>query len=256
MKLQFQKYQGTGNDFIILQGSPSLDQEQIQSLCDRRMGIGADGLIIIDKHPKLDFKMIYYNSDGLQSSMCGNGGRCAVVFANSQGMAGTQCRFEAIDGEHQGYLEDGFTRISMQDVDQVSYSEDHFELDTGSPHYVKFVANVSTVDVKTQGAEIRNRAPYQEQGINVNFVSEQGSGIALRTYERGVEDETLSCGTGVVAAAISFAIKAGLPDGKHNIGVTALGGELEVSFIRQGEHFNALWLKGSATFVYTGELDL
>ncbi len=256
MKLQFQKYQGTGNDFIILQGSPSLDQKQIQNLCDRRTGIGADGLIMLDKHPKLDFKMIYYNSDGLQSSMCGNGGRCAVLFANRQGMAGTECRFEAIDGEHQGYVEDGYTRISMQNVDQVSRSEEHFELDTGSPQYVKFVADVSAVDVKTQGAEIRNRTPYQKQGINVNFVSEQGNGIALRSYERGVEGETLSCGTGVVAAAISFAIKAGLPDGKHGINVTAQGGELEVSFIKQGENFKELWLKGPAAFVYSGELDL
>jgi len=257
--LQFSKYQGTGNDFIMLDarngGFPLLSPEKISFLCDRRFGIGGDGLIMIRTHPDLDFKMVYYNSDGHEGTMCGNGGRCAVAFAKKTGIISDQARFEAIDGIHEGWINKNFVKLTMQPVRGIKILKDHYELNTGSPHYVKFVDNAEKTDVRNEGPAIRYSNAFRETGINVNFVSPYKEGIFVRTYERGVEDETLSCGTGIISSAICAAILS--KSDKNSYTIYTRGGKLQISFRKvSNDHFENIILAGPVGFVFEGSIKI
>ena len=263
--MKFYKYQGTGNDFIFIDNRensfPKTDSKLIEKLCDRRFGIGADGLILLENDAETDFRMVYYNSDGNQSSMCGNGGRCIVAFAKSLNLINGQTTFLATDGLHHAYiLENGIISLGMKDVDEVKIQDGYVFLNTGSPHHVMLVDDLENYDVKTNGAKIRYSDLYGESGSNVNFVkqqslrdSKQSNHFQLRTYERGVEDETYSCGTGATAVAIAmYAI--GKTNSNH-IKLDVEGGKLEVSFEKEGSVYTNVFLKGPATFVFEGEID-
>ncbi|MBE7172127.1 MAG: diaminopimelate epimerase [Williamsia sp.] len=259
MKIHFYKYQGTGNDFVILdnrEGAYSnLTREQIHFLCDRRFGIGADGLMLLNLKTGYDFEMKYYNADGRQSSMCGNGGRCLVKFASHMGIVKDRYCFIAVDGEHEADIDGDIISLKMKDVDAVDpYGVDAI-LNTGSPHYVKIVGNLMDTDVFQKGKEIRYSNAFEKEGINVNFVQvKDDDEISVRTYERGVEDETLSCGTGVTASAlVCYHNEAGF----NNVIVNTRGGQLTVEFDRidDGTYSN-IWLCGPAEKVYEGEIVL
>jgi diaminopimelate epimerase len=259
MKIKFSKYQGTGNDFVILdnrQGEfPKGDTKLIKQLCDRRFGIGADGLLLLEDDPTTDFRMIYYNSDGNESSMCGNGGRCIVAFAKSlRVFEGHDTRFMAVDGLHHAtILSDNVVSLQMTDVDAINVEEDYVFMNTGSPHHVMMIEELETFDVKNEGAQIRYSDLYGAAGSNVNFVKQLGENqFALRTYERGVEDETLSCGTGATAAAIAMFVTGRASSKAVRLAVE--GGELEVSFETYNNVFSNVLLKGPATLVYEGEI--
>ncbi len=256
MNLSFHKYQGTGNDFVMIDHrTPTLDitPELIQRLCDRRFGIGADGLILIEEHSDLDFHMIYYNADGSQS-FCGNGSRCAVAFCARLGRIGKHTRFLATDGVHQAVIT-GTERVklAMHEVTAVEENEGDYYLNTGSPHFVRYVADVEAVDVKTEGEKVRYDTRFKAEGINVNFVQETEHGIRIRTYERGVEGETLSCGTGVTAAAITAHLRGVVNHGRCFI--ETKGGRLEVQLKKAApQRFYDLWLEGPGNFVYEGSI--
>ena len=258
--MEFYKYHGNGNDFIMFDGrsfAGNFDIETRRKMCHRRFGIGADGVIILKDHSDFDFEMKYYNSDGNESSMCGNGGRCIVKFAHELGIISNKTSFLAIDGAHEGIIEkNGWVSLKMKNVEDVAHFEDDFVIDTGSPHYVRFVKELSSLDVFKQGREIRNSPPFEEAGINVNFLEHNGKVLKLRTYERGVEDETFSCGTGVVAAALISSVKLDSPNGNIDFQLDTPGGDFEVSFNKSANnHFTNIWLKGAAEFVFKGELD-
>lgn len=259
MQLQFHKYQGTGNDFILADnraGNISLSAQQIAWLCHRRFGIGADGLMLLQSEPGFDFRMVYYNSDGRPSSMCGNGGRCIAAFANHLGMVSDKCHFIAVDGPHDAFISQEQVNLKMQDVRQVSVFPDHFFLNTGSPHFVKIVTGLREMDVKTGGSAIRYSDTYREEGTNVNFIEKTEEGIFVRTYERGVEDETYSCGTGVTAAALVAAL-SGISTARNSCIVDTLGGRLEVTFEKVLEqNFYNIWLKGPALKVFSGTIEV
>ena len=257
MQQTFYKYQGTGNDFVMIDNRQETfnkkDTKQIAFLCDRRFGIGADGLILLENHPTSDFKMVYYNADGNESTMCGNGGRCLVAFAKQLGVITDKAIFEAIDGMHHARIENGIVRLQMQDVHSIEKHPQHVFLNTGSPHHVQFEDELEKFDIKTKGAKIRYGAPYNETGSNVNFVKKISNQIfAVRTYERGVEDETLSCGTGVTAVAL--AMHALKETDKNLITLKVQGGELQVSFSVENGSYKNIWLIGPATFVYKGTI--
>lgn len=257
MIINFSKYHGTGNDFIIIndpQDTIILDTNQIKFLCDRKFGIGADGLMLLKSSENQDFAMKYYNSDGYIGTMCGNGGRCITAFAkNNNVIHNNNTIFMAADGLHQSYIDDkGLIKLKMIDVDNISDCVDYLFMDTGSPHYVEFVENAENIDVYNQGRKIRYSKKF-ENGTNVNFVSKNREGIYVRTYERGVEDETLSCGTGSVASAIAFYYKY-KPD-TTTIAVKTKGGNLEVSFDENDNKFTNVHLKGPAEFVFSGTID-
>ncbi|CAG0907405.1 unnamed protein product, partial [Cyprideis torosa] len=253
MQLQFFKYQGAGNDFILIDnrdGGINLNTEQIHRLCDRHFGIGADGLMLLETSDTSAFKMVYFNSDGNESTLCGNGGRCIVRFAEHLGVAQKEVNFQAIDGVHFARIFPDRIELSMHDVSVIKEEEGSFFLDTGSPHHVVFVEDVAALDVKKLGAEIRYSEKYQKEGVNVNFVEVLEDGLKVRTYERGVEDETLACGTGVTAAAIAA----------HYCGKTAAmvvpiqaqGGALSVSFKAQNKQYGEVVLSGPAVKVFAG----
>ena len=252
----FYKYQGTGNDFVMIdnreRGFPKDNEKLIAHLCDRRFGIGADGLILLENDPQYDFRMVYYNSDGRQSTMCGNGGRCVVAFAKQLKVIERETLFIAIDGEHRATIEgDNYVHLQMKNVTSIEEHPDYVFLNTGSPHHVQWVDDVETVDVKTQGATIRYGTLYADKGgSNVNFVSKGENGFKVRTYERGVEDETYSCGTGVTAVAI--ALHHTQQTEVQNITLHTRGGDLQVSFDRVGEGYENIYLSGSAQFVFEG----
>jgi diaminopimelate epimerase len=214
--------------------------------------------MLLRSHPDYDFEMIYYNSDGAPSSMCGNGGRCIVRFAHDLGLERDEYRFLAVDGPHRArLLKNGWVSLEMLDVDQVSQPRNNvFVLDTGSPHYVTFREDLAAIDVFREGRAIRNTAPYTDKGINVNFVSEGEDGLHIATYERGVEDETLACGTGVTAAAIAAIKRAGAEDGHFHVPVKARGGDLAVRGRLLNGRFTELWLEGPAVRVFGGEMVL
>lgn len=258
MILSFYKYQGTGNDFVIIDnrnGAIQLSLEQVKFLCDRRFGIGADGLMLLTERKGYDFEMIYFNADGRESSMCGNGGRCLTRFAADLGIQREKYFFLAVDGDHEAILaEHGWVKLKMKDVAAMESSHGNAVLNTGSPHYVKNSPDVRQLDVYKEGKEIRYSKPFEAEGINVNFVEDMGDSILVRTYERGVEEETWSCGTGVTAAALVFAHNE---NGFNRVEVQTRGGKLAVEFDKTGEQsFENIWLCGPATFVYKGEITI
>ncbi|MEO6453281.1 MAG: diaminopimelate epimerase [Ginsengibacter sp.] len=260
MKIEFFKYQGTGNDFILLDNRiheyDGLAEKQINHLCNRRFGIGGDGLILLKKNAALDFEMQYYNADGKEGSMCGNGGRCIVKFAAYLGIHKNIYMFKAADGLHEAEIDlNEIVRLKMNNVDKVEVHSDHYILDTGSPHYVKTVSDIMNFDVKHSGHAIRNSRNFIKEGINVNFVESLGSDeIYVRTYERGVEDETLSCGTGVTACAL---VCAHNDNGFNRVEVKTPGGRLSVEFDKLDEnHFENIWLNGPANFVFKGTIEI
>ena len=254
MIIEFYKYQGTGNDFIMIDDREKefdiKDNDLIAALCERRMGIGADGLILLREHDTLDFEMIYFNADGKQSSMCGNGGRCIIAFAQMLEMIEDETTFMAIDGEHKGRLMDDGIYLQMQDVKKIEGVGDGLVLNTGSPHYIEMVDDLDNLDVNKEGRKIRNSAPFKKEGINVNFVLDANE-LQLRTYERGVEAETLSCGTGVVATAIAMHYANCIEETLVN--VKTKGGELTVSFEEFNSGYRNIWLSGEASMVFAGE---
>lgn len=260
MQIQFFKYQGTGNDFVIIDNRDgkynSLTSEQVNFLCDRRFGIGADGLMLLNTLTGYDFEMKYYNSDGKESSMCGNGGRCLVKFAYDCGIQKTNYKFLAVDGDHEATIQpDGLVALKMNDVGEVKNDHDNFILNTGSPHYVKLTDDVMHLDVYKKGKEIRYSKPFEKEGINVNFVeqTEAPDKIIVRTYERGVEDETYSCGTGVTAAAlVCHHNEAGF----NRVEVTTKGGDLSVEYDKIGDQFKNIWLNGPAIKVFEGSIEI
>ena len=295
--MEFFKYQGTGNDFVMIDNRDlqfPKDRALIEKLCDRRFGIGGDGLILLENAketfssfrieekkvadpdssanevqsenseistPTLkgaisefpDFKMVYYNSDGNESTMCGNGGRCIVAFAHFLDIFEDRTTFIAIDGLHEAEIRNGIVKLKMGDVNSIKNLDGNFELNTGSPHFVKFVDDVENYEVYTNGNEIRNSATYKTEGINVNFAEEISDGeIFVRTYERGVEDETYSCGTGVTASALVF-----MKDkNQTSVNVKVLGGNLKVYADKDGDSFKNIWLEGPAKQVFRGKIDL
>jgi diaminopimelate epimerase len=260
MKIEFYKYHGTGNDFIILDNRDEryneLTLKQVKKLCDRHFGIGADGLMLLNRKEGYDFEMQYYNADGQESTMCGNGGRCLVKFAYNHGIHRSTYHFMAIDGVHEAEIEtDGEVSLKMKDVDKVDAHGNYYLLNTGSPHFVKFATNILEVDVVATGREIRYSKQFAAEGVNVNLVEATGeNSIYVRTYERGVEDETLSCGTGVTAAAL---VNAHNERGFNSVFVKTPGGQLSVEFDKTGEtSFTNIWLCGPAQLVFTGEVEV
>lgn len=254
--MKFYKYQGTGNDFIMVDNRSNIFDIKntilIEKLCHRRFGIGADGFILLENEQGFDFKMVYFNSDGNQSSMCGNGGRCIVKFAHDIGVIGDKTSFLAIDGPHDAYIEKGLVHLKMIDVNQIENNEDHFYMNTGSPHYVKTVKDIKDFPVYEEGKKIRNNDRFKEKGTNVNFTEKKEDILHVRTYERGVEDETYSCGTGVTAAAIA----ASYTGMSSPIRINTLGGELSISFSKTTEGFNNVFLIGPAQKVFEGNLTI
>jgi len=257
--IQFYKYQGTGNDFVMIDNRagffPKKNVELVRSLCDRRFGIGGDGLILLEREDTADFKMVYYNSDGNESTMCGNGGRCIVAFAHDLGVIGSETTFLAVDGMHHAQIENGSISLQMIDVPKSSVSEnkDFTFLFTGSPHHVVLVDDVEKYEVYKEGRNIRYSDLYAPEGTNVNFVEQlDGGHFRVRTYERGVEDETLSCGTGVTAVAIAMNM-TGKTD-EHHISVEVQGGSLTVAFEEDDERFFNVMLIGPAEQVFKGEI--
>lgn len=255
--IPFFKYQGTGNDFILIDNRHQeyltrKDTSRIKHLCDRKFGIGADGLILLQNTPGFDFEMVYFNSDGRESSMCGNGGRCIVAFARQLGVIREKCRFLAIDGPHEAMVRDkNWVELKMSDVLETEQGEDYFILNTGSPHYVVFVEDVSDLNIVESGQAIRYSERFRKEGINVNFAERKPGGIEVATYERGVEDETLSCGTGVTAAALSWALLN--PEAGNELDINTKGGELKVRFQSNSKgSFRDIWLCGPAELVFEG----
>lgn len=259
VKLHFHKYQGCGNDFIIFDNRAkkiSLSHAQVKDLCDRHFGIGADGLMLLEPEAGYDFRMVYYNSDGNISSLCGNGSRCMAAFAKSLGISKDKVRFMAADGEHYAEINGKEIALKMNDVNNIEPHKDFVFLNTGSPHVVKWVDHLKNHDVFTEGRNIRQSEPFNRKGgTNVNFIEKTAKGISIRTYERGVENETLACGTGVTAAALVAASenKASAPSYCE---VETLGGPLIVSFKKQGSSFTDIWLKGPAQFVFEGDINI
>ncbi len=257
MILNFSKYQGAGNDFIIIDNRTGFfnneDQDLISRLCDRRFGIGADGLMLVQDKEKFDFEMVYFNSDGFEGTMCGNGGRCIVAFAYNRKIIGDSAKFMAIDGEHDAVvLSPNYVKLKMGDVHQVETGEDYYFLNTGSPHYVTFRDSLEKFDVYQEGRKIRYNDRFKLEGTNVNFVELRKNALFVRTYERGVEDETYACGTGITASAIAAALKLDVAQSEFN--VKALGGDLKVSFSKKSNAFENIWLEGPATPVFDGTI--
>ena len=258
--LDFYKYQGTGNDFVMIDNrdlSFPKDTEIIKKLCDRRFGIGGDGLILLENAAegdfKTDFKMVYYNSDGNESTMCGNGGRCIVAFAHFLDIFEDKCTFMAIDGLHEAEMNFGTVKLKMIDVENIKNIDEDFELNTGSPHFVKYVENLENFDVYKNGYAIRNSERYAQEGINVNFVEKTAENkIFVRTYERGVEDETYSCGTGVTACSLVYMLQNHV----DKVGVKVLGGNLKVYAEKAENGFKNVWLEGPAKQVFKGKINL
>jgi diaminopimelate epimerase len=259
MTLVFYKYQGTGNDFIMINNFDGawdeLSISTIQQLCDRKFGIGADGLIKINHHLDFDFEMDYYNADG-SKSFCGNGARCSVAFAHKLGIIAHETSFLAIDGKHEASLSDGIVSLRMNDVATIQRENSAFILNTGSPHYIRYVSQVKNENMHEIGKNIRYSERFLKEGINVNLVEEVSPQlISVRTYERGVEAETLSCGTGVTAAVLATAYKNSYT-GKQKLNVETLGGKLSVSFQLDSNSFTEIYLEGPALFVFKGEVNV
>lgn len=252
--IDFHKYQGTGNDFVMIDNRDDKfdksDLKLIAFLCHRRFGIGADGLILIENNKEADFEMVYFNPDGSQS-LCGNGSRCAVMFANSLGVIQNDAVFLAVDGVHKAQIKDGLVHLLMHDVIDYESIQEDFLIDTGSPHYLRYVESTESIDPVEEGRKIRYSDRFAAEGVNVNFLEKvDDDELRIRTYERGVEDETLSCGTGCTAAALSLGLKTGVNQVKLN----AVGGELNVTFKKDGHRFREIYLIGPAESVFIGKI--
>ena len=258
MEIRFSKYHGTGNDFVIIDnrdGNIVLSNQQIAFLCDRKFGVGSDGLIMLGTANDYDFLMAYYNADGTEGTMCGNGGRCLVQYAHDHGIVKENYLFIAIDGPHEAKIEsNGWIHLKMSDVNAVETGENFFVTNTGSPHYVQLVKDIKHFDVFAKGKAIRYNERFKTEGVNVNFIEFHDDHLFVRTYERGVENETYSCGTGVTASAITTHLNK---LGEHSVSIKTIGGDLAVSFNNQGGgHFNDIWLQGPGTFVYSASINL
>lgn len=260
MKTKFYKYQGAGNDFILIDHTHSIlentDKQNIEHLCHRRFGIGADGLMFVTKHKDYDFEMHYFNADGKLGSMCGNGGRCIVAFAKQLGIIDRETNFLAVDGPHYARISENGEWVDLQmiDVSIIARDEEAYVLNTGSPHYVAIQNNLKDFDVFNEGKNIRYNQTYSEKGINVNFVEDRGDHLFVRTYERGVEDETYACGTGVTAVAMAMA-KHKNQNGHIKTDIKVLGGDIKIEFDYDGLNFTNVFLCGPAKLVFEGEVD-
>ncbi len=254
--MEFYKYQGTGNDFVMIDNRDLFfpkEQRLIEQICNRRFGVGGDGLILLEKDENTDFKMVYYNSDGNESTMCGNGGRCIVAFAHFLNIFQQKTTFTAVDGLHEAEINQGIVKLKMIDVENINTDGDCFVLNTGSPHFVKYVERVEVYNVYQNGYDIRNSANYKKEGINVNFVEQiRDNEIFVRTYERGVEAETLSCGTGVTASAITFMKDRNI----SSVVVKTLGGNLKVYAENREGILRNVWLEGPAKQVFKGNIKI
>tara|TARA_R110002049_G_scaffold45022_2_gene131585 strand:+ start:5076 stop:5846 length:771 start_codon:yes stop_codon:yes gene_type:complete len=256
MNLTFYKYQGTGNDFVMIDNRSSIfnkrDIKLISKLCDRNFGIGADGVILIENDENFDFKMIYLNADGSET-FCGNGGRCAVAFAKHLNIINNNTHFIAVDGEHFAKIENGIVSLKMIDVDEIKVQENAVFAYTGTQHHVELVDSLDNYPVFENGKKIRNS--YSDPGSNVNFVQQiNNTTFRVRTYEKGVENETLACGTGVTAVAI--AMHKTKKTTSNLISLPVEGGNLEVSFTEEDGIYKNVHLKGPATFVFKGEIQI
>lgn len=263
MIFTFYKFQGCGNDFIIIDDRNEnfhLSTSEIENLCNRRFGIGADGLILIRNHPELDFEMVYYNSDGKLSSMCGNGSRCVVSLAFDLGLIQENTTFNAADGLHEAIIRNVTSKnekivaVKMRDVHEIEINNEFIFLNTGSPHVVIKKQNIDNFDVLTEGKKIRYNERFKKEGTNVNFIEGKGEFLKVRTYERGVEDETLSCGTGVTASAIAASV-INSKEGNNSCKIKTSGGELLVNFYKENNSAKNVWLEGPAVFVFNGEIE-
>ncbi|MFO8235371.1 MAG: diaminopimelate epimerase [Bacteroidales bacterium] len=257
---QFYKYQGAGNDFILLDNrslSFNVNTDTIEKLCDRRFGIGADGLMLLENSSEADFYMRYFNADGGESTMCGNGGRCIVAFARRLGIIDKDTLFQAYDGLHKAKIMDSrIISLQMKNIEYcIKYGNDYY-VDTGSPHYVKFVEDIRNAQVYEEGKKIRVDEDIAPHGTNVNFVKIDGEGkLSLRTYERGVENETLACGTGAVASAVCTYLER--KSDKTSYLINVVGGKLIVDFEVSGAYnFKNIWLTGLADYVYEGNIEI
>jgi diaminopimelate epimerase len=261
MKIHFYKYQGAGNDFILVDNRQKMVDHNhpalISRLCDRRFGIGADGIMFLQATQSYDFEMIYYNADGQPGSMCGNGGRCIVAFAKVLGIIETETTFLAVDGPHYAKISASGDWVSLQmiDVDTITTDGDAYILNTGSPHYIKSVKGLKDKDVYQDGYAIRNNDTYRSEGINVNFVEANNEGYFVRTFERGVENETYACGTGVTAVALAMA-KHNQQIGAIQTPIKVLGGDLNICFNYDGERFTGIFLEGPAVKVFEGDTEI
>lgn len=261
MEISFLKYQGAGNDFILLDNRDrkysSLNKNLIYKLCDRRFGIGADGLMLLENHPDFDFQMHYYNADGGLGSMCGNGGRCIVAFAHHLKIIDTETNFLAVDGPHYAKITQNpfLVELQMIDVEEFRIDKDATILNTGSPHYILPVADLPSLNVYEKGRNIRYSDEFKAKGINVNFSEWKDNILHVRTYERGVEGETFACGTGVTAAAMAHALKHQL-EGDIDTKISVLGGELNVKFKKTGNGFTNVFLIGPAELVFNGTINI
>jgi diaminopimelate epimerase len=254
-EITFYKYQGTGNDFIITTELYEVTTEQIVHLCDRKYGVGADGLIVIRKGGSADFDMMYYNADGSES-FCGNGSRCAVKHAAYLGWISDECTFNSNDGEHTATIEEDEVKLKMRDVDMVLVEDEGYMLNTGSPHYIAYTEELEELDLITAAHAIRYNDNFKEVGINVNYLEAKNGILYMRTYERGVEDETLSCGTGATAAAIAHYLEKDSTVKKFSQKIQTKGGALVVTFSKKDTLFSNIYLCGSAVQVYSGKISL
>jgi len=262
MKLSFYKYHGTGNDFILIDNRKidiHLEEKTIAKMCDRYIGIGADGVMVLKPSDTYDFEMEYYNADGKEGTMCGNGGRCITFFANKIGIIKDKARFLAIDGEHKAEIKSinkstAVISLSLTDVEKVENFGDYFLVDTGSPHYVQFVKDIDGVNILEKGKILRWDKKFQPEGVNVNFVEIKDEALIVRTFERGVENVTLSCGTGVTASAIAANVV--LPGNRESFNIKTYGGDLKVIFKKETEYYTDIWLEGPAEKVFEGILEI
>lgn len=259
MKISFSKFHGAGNDFVIIDDREMTfgnDPEKIIFLCDRHFGIGADGLLLLQGEPGYDFRMVYFNNDGIEATFCGNGSRCLTAFAHKLGIIGNQCRFIAADGEHSGQMisinEDKYqVRVSMIDPVIYNIGSDEVYLNTGTYHVVKMVDDPEIINLEIEAPKIRNSVKYEPHGTNVNYVHTAGNKLFLRTFEKGVEAETLSCGTGVTASAIVASLKYG----GDSFNVVTKGGELKVAFLRTADSFEHVTLQGPVVHVFSSVIE-
>ncbi|NQX80601.1 MAG: diaminopimelate epimerase [Flavobacteriaceae bacterium] len=256
MFIDFYKFEGAGNDFVMIDNrNLSFDKSNnklVNKMCNRRFGIGADGLILLEKSEKTDFKMIYFNSDGSEGTMCGNGGRCLVAFAKLLNIIDKETVFEAIDGLHTATIDEEMVKLGMVCVENIEINENNCFLDTGSPHHIEMVSELQNIDIVSLGRDIRNSKKYNPDGVNVNFVEQKNdNSFVIRTYERGVEDETLACGTGATAVAIAM-YELGKTKSK-TVNIEVKGGELQISFEKNKNKYKKVFLKGPAKCTYNGK---